>query len=184
MSQFDGVFGNKVISKKKGKKSKIHWRKLRKMNEMRESETKKETVEDGDNEEENQDSFNTAAVVPNDTLSIYDEISKQDFDAHGVIDDEFNLSPSKISIPMSNSKEDDNKDVHSLDDSSLESFKKFPRNNVNSLSTHIDSTSVKDAIISSEESENEALPLLNNTKATFLNEERTKYENYLVWNSV
>ena len=180
MSQFDGVFGNKVILKKKGKKSKIHWRKLRKINEMRESETKKETVEDDDNEEENQESFGTNAVVPNDTLSIYDEISKQDFDAHGVIDDEFNLSPTKISVPMSNSKKDDNKDVvHSLDDSSLESFKKFPRDNVNSLSTHIDSTSVKDAIISSEESENEALPLLNNTKATFLNEEKTKYENYL-----
>ena len=180
VSQFDGVFGNKVILKKKGKKSKIHWRKLRKINEMRESETKRETIEDDDTVEESQNSFDTNAVVPNNTLSIYDEISKQDFDAPGVIDDEFNLSPSKISIPMSNSKEDDNKEVvHSLDDSSLESFKKFPRDCINSSSTHINSTSVKDAIISSEESENEAPPLPNNIKATFLNEERTTYENCL-----
>ena len=133
MAQFDGVFGNKVIIKKKSKKSRIHWRKLRKMNEMRESETKKENMEDDDNEEENQDSFNTAAVVPNDTLSIYDDISKPDFEADGVIDDEFNLSPSKISKAMTNSKGDDRNEVlHSLDDSSLEKFSRFSQDNINS----------------------------------------------------
>ena len=178
VSQFDGVFGNKVILKKKGKKSKIHWRKLRKINEMSESETKKENIEDNDNEEENHDSFDRGAVVPNDTLSIYDEISKPGFEADGVIVDEFNLSPSKISIPMSYSKGDYDKEiVHNLDDSSLESFKKFPQDSINLSSTHRKSMSVKDAIISSEESENEALPLLSHANAVFLNGERAEYQN-------
>ena len=179
VAQFDGVFGNKVIIKKKSKKSRIHWRKLRKMNEMRESETKKENIEDDDNEEENQDSFNTAAVVPNDTLSIYDDISKPDFEADGVIDDEFNLSPSKISKAMTNSNGDDRKEVvHSLDDSSLESFSRFPQDNINSSSTHHNSRLVKDAIFSSEESENEAPLLLNHVDATFPHEGRANDKSY------
>ena len=34
VSQFDGVFGNKVIPKKKSKGPKVHWRKLRKLNDL------------------------------------------------------------------------------------------------------------------------------------------------------